>query len=262
MNIQTADILVANIRSGDATSGHTFDLIRLLRLCGVTARIYAGGSIGPLPQDIRGATRHTHPADYIPAADLVIVQYPIWFPLAERLREAPQAAVFWYHGVTPPDLWNVASERDILRRAEIGTELAWYAHLAVPDSPYAAQELRAHSGYPHERIRVVPLGVDITSFCQKPPVSVLAKLRSRWNLQGKRVLLYTGRIVGNKRVDLLIEALARLVGAHPDIHLLVVGENKSAIAYRELTAELLALAERLGVASYVTFTGRVDTIEP
>lgn len=262
MQVQTADILVANIRSGDATSGHTFDLVRLLRLYGVTVRIYAGGSIGPLPQDIRGSTRHTHPADYIPAADLVIVQYPIWFPLAERLREAPQAAVFWYHGVTPPDLWSVASERDILRRAEMGTELAWYAHLAIADSPFAAQELHAHSSYPYERVRVVPIGVNIASFRQRPPISVLTKLRSRWNLPEKRVLLYTGRVVGNKRIDLLIEALARLVGAHPDIHLLVVGDNKSAAVHRELTARLLALAERLGVASYVTFTGRVDTIEP
>lgn len=228
----------------------------------MTVRIYAGGSIGPLPHDIRGAIRHTHPADYIPAADLVIVQYPIWFPLAERLREAPQAAVFWYHGVTPPDLWSVDSERDILRRAEMGTELAWYAHLAITDSPYAAQELHTHSGYPYEHIRVVPIGVDIASFRQKPPISVLDTLRSRWNLQGKRVLLYTGRIVGNKRVDLLIEALTHLVGVQPDIHLLVVGDKKSAVANRELTARLLALAERLGVTSYVTFTGRVDAIEP
>jgi glycosyltransferase involved in cell wall biosynthesis len=228
----------------------------------VAVRIYVDRPIGPLPQDIREVARRVRPADYIPAADLVILQYPIWFPLAERLRESPRAALFWYHGVTPPHLWSIDSERNILRRAEIGTELAWHAHLAITASPYAARELHAHSGYPEERIRVVPLGVDITSFRQRPPTPVLTALRSRWNLEAKRILLYTGRVVGNKRIDLLIEALARLVGAHPDVHLLVVGDNQSTVAHREVAARLLALAERLGVASHVTFTGRVDAIEP
>ncbi len=195
-------------------------------------------------------------------AELTILQYPIWFPLAETLHEASGATLFWYHGVTPPEMWSSAEDRDLLVRSVAGTELAWHAHLAVCDSPYIAGELRRYTGYPGERVRIVPLGVDGARFAAAPPAAELERLRSRWHLTGRRVLLYVGRIAGNKRVDLLIEALARLAGPHPDLHLLVVGDTSSLPAYRDLTAQLQRLAADRGVADRVTFAGRVDDLWP
>jgi len=262
MQFKTADLLVAAILSGDATSSHSFDLARLLTNQGVAVCIHSNSGIGPLPPDIRALTKETHPGDYLPTSHITILQYPIWFPLAERFREASGAAVFWYHGVTPPSFWGTDTERDILARAEAGTQLAWYAHLAVADSPFIAQELHRHSGYPLERIRIVPLGLDTTAFRQKPSAIVLNTLRRRLKLVGKRVLLYTGRVAGNKRIELLIEALARLKDAYPDLHLLVVGDTEATAAYRETAAKLRAHVQRLGLGSCVTFTGRVASIEP
>ena len=196
----------------------------------------------------------------IPPA-LTILEYPIWFPLAERFREAGGTAIFWYHGVTPPDLWGDAPERDVLRRSEAGTELAWYAHLAITDSPFIAGELQRHSGYPAERIRVVPIGVDVSSLSQPRPAD-LAALRNRWGLNDRRVLLYVGRVASNKRLDLLVEALALLTDHHPDLHLLVAGDTESLPAYRDLVARLRAQAARRGVDDRVTFTGRVESVQP
>ena len=262
MELKTAAFLVADILSGDAQSQHTFDLARLLMQQGVTVSIHSNGRIGPLPSDIQAITTQTHPSDYTASSQLTILQYPIWFPLAERFRESKGVAVFWYHGVTPPALWGTVTEREVLERAEAGTELAWYAHLAVADSPFIAQELQRHSGYPQERIRVVPLGVDTAGFRKKPAREELDTLRRRWQIEGRRILLYTGRVAGNKCLELPIEAMARLKALYPDLHLLIVGDTEATTAYRETAARLRSLVDRLGLADDVTFTGRVGSIEP
>ena len=262
MEIKSAAFLVGSIMSGDAASRNTFDLARLLVKQGVAVSIHSNGPVGPLPADIRAITTQTLPGDYNVSPELTILQYPIWFPLAERFRDARGIAIFWYHGVTPPALWGTATEREVLERSEAGTELAWYAHLAVAASPFTARELQRHSGYPQERIRVVPLGVDIADFQQKPATEELEALRRRWRVEGKRVLLYAGRVAGNKRLELPIEAMARLKASHPDVHLLIVGDTEATTAYRETTARLRSLVDHLGLASDVTFTGRVGSIEP
>ncbi len=259
---RVADILVSSCRSGDATSAHVFDVARCLLNAGWHVNIFVNGLTGHLPADIRPITRHLHPGDYEPAADLVIVEYAVWFPLAERLRDVKAQTIFWYHGVTPPELWGTDVERDILQRSQIGAELAWYAHLAVVDSPYSACELSRNSEYPLERVHVTPLSVDIASFRTPPAPSVLTKLRRQWNLQDKRILLYAGRLAGNKRLDLLIDAMVKLVFVCPDAHLLIVGDDSSAVAHRQIAAELRARVEALGMTASVTFTGRVAQIEP
>jgi glycosyltransferase involved in cell wall biosynthesis len=262
MSIRTCDILMGNLHEGDATSAHAFELTRLLQSHGVAVRIHCNYPVGPLPEDIQPLSRTTHPGDYAPAADLTILEYPLWYPLAERFRDVHGAKVFWYHGVTPPALWATDTERDLLTRAEAGTELAWYAHLAVTTSPFTARELHRHSGYPQGRIRTVPLGVDIATFRQKPSSSLLRSHLHKWKLEHKRVLLYTGRVAGNKRIDLLIQALARLKDVYRDLHLLIVGDTKGAPAYREVAAKLRAQADQLGLTSHVTFTGWVPAITP
>jgi len=257
----TVDLLASAIRNGDASSQHTFALCRLLRSQGMAVRIHSDAPRGPLPKDIRAQVQHTFMGDYVPGADLTILQYPLWFPLAERFRDARGTAVFWYHGVTPPELGTL-SEHDLLQRSQVGTELAWYAHVAVTDSPFTMRELHESSGYPLDRIRVVPLGIDTASFQRVPDQETLVGLRQRWHLQGKRILLYVGRVAGNKRIDLIIDALASLADRYPDLHLLVVGDTRASAAYRELAAQLGEHTRRLGLGSRITFTGRVEAIEP
>lgn len=171
------------------------------------------------------------------------------------------ARVFWYHGVTPPALWGTNRDRDFLERSEVGAELAWCAHLAVADSPFGAAELGRLSGYPDPRIRVVPIGIDTASFLAKPPAKVLSKLGAKWNVSDKRVLLYIGRVAGNKRIDLLIDALSLLANEYPDLCLMVVGDDSSTAAYRELADKLRKQAQDLGLASRVRFTGKVPEVK-
>lgn len=260
MEPRTTHFLVANMRNGDATSQHTFDLVRLLRQQGMAVQIFHNYPNGPLPDDIVPLVQHVDYAQYHPTADLTILQYPVWFPLAERFRQVPGAAIFWYHGVTPPALWGARPGLETVQTAEVRTELAWHAHLAVAASPFTADELHRHSDYPRERIHVVPLRIDVDALAQKPDEEELATLRRQWKAEGKRVLLYVGRIAGNKRIDLLIHALAQL--QRSNVMLLVVGDVVLNDAARILHPELEALAAQLGVANQVVFTGRVPVVTP
>lgn len=262
MAFRTADLLSLTMRTGDATSQHIFDLTRFLQAEGIRAQLYSNYAPGPLPEEIRPLVRQADYADYQPSSDLLILEYSNWSPLAERIRDHQGAKIFSYHGVTPPALWGSEAGREGLRIAEVRTQLAWFAHLALTVSPYMREELHRNSGYPLERIRVVPFGLPLDHLQTPPTPTQLEALRARWGVQGKRVVLFIGRVAGNKRIDLAVSAVARLVALDPQVHLLVVGNKDGNPAERELAANLVAQAEQLGIANQVTLTGRVDQVEP
>ncbi len=72
-------------------------------------------------------------------------------------------------------------------------------------------------------------------------------------LAGKRLLLFLGRIHPKKGCDLLIRAFAPVASSDSALHLVVAGPDT-----RGLQTELAALAERLGVARAVTWTGMLQ----
>ncbi len=105
------------------------------------------------------------------------------------------------------------------------------------------------SGVSADRVHMIPNGIDMSVF--RPP-SAAERLGARESLDlppDALVVLYLGRLVPFKRVDLLIEAWARPNTAR-DRRLVVVGTGPEADA-------LQALATRLGID--VRFDGPTDT---
>ncbi len=105
------------------------------------------------------------------------------------------------------------------------------------------------------RIRVIPRGVDIAAF---DPDAVsgerIARLAQAWRLpDGMRTIVLPGRLSRWKGQEILIHAMARL--ARPDVCCVLVGADQGR---RRYTAELVRLAERLGVARRLRFAGECD----
>jgi glycosyltransferase involved in cell wall biosynthesis len=74
---------------------------------------------------------------------------------------------------------------------------------------------------------------------------------TRWpELRGKRLAICLGRIHPKKGTDLLIEAFAGTLAKYAAWHLVIAGPDQ--IGWQK---ELEALAERLGVANRITWTG-------
>lgn len=117
------------------------------------------------------------------------------------------------------------------------------AHVAVSISDAAAQTLRER-GFAGPTTPM-PFSTDVRPL----DAEERARVRTAYALRGQLVG-YVGRLVPEKGIDNLLDALARL----PDVRGVIVGDGPE----REM---LMARAEALGIASRVTFTGAVPSLD-
>jgi glycosyltransferase involved in cell wall biosynthesis len=103
---------------------------------------------------------------------------------------------------------------------------------------------------PRTPICLIPNGVDLAALADLPPRSELETLHPE--LRGKFLLLFLSRLHVKKGLDLLAEALARLAPSHPDLHLLLAGNDDGA------KAPFLARMDALGLSARVTYLGHVS----
>ena len=95
----------------------------------------------------------------------------------------------------------------------------------------------------------MPNGVDLAPSTTCPPGR--SSRPQHPELKGKFVLLFFGRVHVKKGLDLLAEALGRIVPDHPELHLLVAGNDDGAwVPFRDRMAEL-------GLTGRMTYLGHV-----
>lgn len=107
--------------------------------------------------------------------------------------------------------------------------------VVVPVSDFTSRRIGSRAGVQH----VVPNGVD------------LDEIRRASAEPEPSDVLFVGRLIDDKRVDLLLGAVQRLREKWPALRCTIVGEGPQ-------RAELEALAARLGVAGNVRFAGWVE----
>jgi len=106
----------------------------------------------------------------------------------------------------------------------------------------------AARGIPASDITVIPNAVNVEDF-QLSGVPD-AELKRTLGLEGADVVGFIGSFYAYEGLDLLIEALPKLLASHPRVRLLLVGGGPQ-------DANLKRQAEQLGVADKIVFTGRV-----
>jgi glycosyltransferase involved in cell wall biosynthesis len=189
--------------------------------------------------------------DEIAGADLVIAQYPQAYELLHflpLLAGYKPRLLLDYHGVTPPELWS-GPNREALEQGQRLRGMVWCADEAIAHSEFNRQELAAATGFPAERIHRLPLVVDRERF--RPGTS--RSLHRRLGLgDGTALLLYVGRLAANKRVPVLVEALAHL---ESDVHAVVVGDVGD--LYATEAQGCRQLARERGVAERLHLLGPV-----
>lgn len=113
------------------------------------------------------------------------------------------------------------------------------------------QEIVAR-GIPADKVTVIPNAVDIEkfSFGATPDVQLKAEL----GLTDARVLGFLGSFYAYEGLDLLLQALPRLLARAPDVRLLLVGGGPQEETLKQQ-------ARQLGIADKVVFTGRVPHSE-
>lgn len=103
-------------------------------------------------------------------------------------------------------------------------------------------------GIAGDRVTVIPNAVDTRLFSVTTAPD--EALRATLGLEGATVLGFVGSFYAYEGVDLLLDALARLVPSHPTVKALLVGGGSHEPVLRERVASL-------GLTDRVVFTGRV-----
>jgi len=94
-------------------------------------------------------------------------------------------------------------------------------------------------------VKILPLGVDTDNF---RPLDNVDKLRNKWNLVGKKVIVFMGTLPNFSGLDTFIIKFPEVLMEVPDAHLLIVGDGE-----QRLKLESLIHCHHL--ESYVTITG-------
>lgn len=208
---------------------------------GMGGDIYAGIAEPPMDRRVRPAARLS---DEIRRDDAILIHYSAYSRHVSAALDLPNPKLLVYHNITPASyLWDYnplvaafcAIGRDELPR------FAGAVRAAAAVSSFNARELE-EVGF--SDVEVIPNLLDSDRLREGSEVS------SRW-ADGKRNVIFVGRIAPHKRHDDLIRAFTLFQRRHePDSRLILAGSPLSA-DYRRALEEF---AEALG-ATDVVFTG-------
>jgi phosphatidylinositol alpha-1,6-mannosyltransferase len=121
------------------------------------------------------------------------------------------------------------------------------ADAMITVSRYALKRMQ-DLGLRAKRTEVITNGVAFESF---DPLETGDKVRRRYGLEGKKVILSVGRLHPVKGFDSVIRALPKIIERVPETVYLIVGNGPGGIP-------LLSLAQDLGVEDRVVFAGEVS----
>jgi len=252
-------LLSHNARYGDAIGRQVAAKTVFFRDRGADVRVYVEcahqlhPTLDPFVQVVDAATPLSIIASDIRPCDLVSVEFGQHYRLAEvmpLLAGGRARVLFDYHGVTPPEF--AAGNREALRAGQQWRGLSWFADEVIVHSRYMQRELTSAIRMPLERARVAPLWVEATS----RSFTSSRYLQRRIGNDHAQVALFVGRVAPNKRISVLIEALAHLRTSFPKLHVAIVGNAEG--AYSEEADRCRKLAAQLGVSDRVHLIGAIS----
>lgn len=178
-----------------------------------------------------------------------------WAGFAVALRHGNRNLIYTCHNGLWPEERVHASER-IVRLVEGYTMRRSRAVIALNKTMMRAIVRKAHVD--PRKIFIMPNGVDTEFFKPNIPADDVAK---KYGLEGRRVILFVGRVTYVKGVHLLLKAFRELVSKYRDLKLAIVGPLTDHFGEAEPSQYARALMEYaskvLPKDSYV-FTGSVD----
>jgi glycosyltransferase involved in cell wall biosynthesis len=149
-------------------------------------------------------------------------------------------------------LHTILREPDATQRI-VMDEIAALSDRLIVMSEHSSQLLQDVFSVPEQKIDVIPHGVPDLPFGDPN------YYKDSSGTEGKTVLLTFGLLSPNKGIELVIEALPRIVAEHPEAVYVIVGATHPHIRHREgdqYRLQLQALARKLGVERNVIFINR------
>jgi len=146
--------------------------------------------------------------------------------------------IWWGHGynfqasVHPSPATNIkeAIKRFMTRRAE---GLITYTA--------AGADYWRKQGLPEDRVIPYCNTIDVEGLRKagsEIPKEQLMELSHKLGIEGKRVLLFSGRLYAEKKVDFLLRAFALLKKSYPDVALLIIGDGEERVNLQQSAKQL------------------------
>jgi glycosyltransferase involved in cell wall biosynthesis len=166
--------------------------------------------------------------------------------LALRGRLLRQPVVLTYHSdlQLPPGMLNQVANRVVdianLAAGSLATRVVAYTRDFADHSPY----LRRFG----EKIEVIPPPVEVADV----DAEEIRRFRERWAIRGP-VIGMAARLAAEKGVEVLLDALPRVLQAHPDARVLFAGPHENVLGEEAYARRLAPLFERF--RDHWTFLG-------
>jgi len=253
-------LLSPGARSGDAIGQQLAEKVAFFTDHGADVRVFVESdqrlhpAVRPFCQKVDEPLFRGTAWQFLSSADLVIADYCQHYALLDLLpllAEGKPRVILDYHGVTPAQLWG-PENREALEKGARERGLVWCADAGITHSRFARAELTRPTGFPGDRLHRLGYVID-TDWLR---TGIGQSLRKRLGLEQATILLFVGRAAPNKRLPVLVEALAELRDVRPAAHAVIIGDTGDVYA-----AEMKRCRQRaaeLGVADRLHFTGQVD----
>ena len=148
---------------------------------------------------------------------------------------------------------NKGLHNDVQRYiSSVEWRLAYESWRVICCSKFMFGELSDVFRVPPDKLRVVPNGVRRGEFAASPSDAAAdAEFRKRWAAPEERIVFYIGRLVHEKGVDTLIDAIPKVLAARNAAKFIIAGTGPAA-------EHLKGRARLLGIADRVYFAGFID----
>lgn len=164
-----------------------------------------------------------------------------WLALRRRMLSPLGRAALWFNPY-----------HHYVCRAEKQMFLDPALRLVICNSQMIKREIQQYFHLSDDRFAVIYNGVDIETFHPDLKTQYRATMRKEWNIPDQApLLLYVGSGFARKGVERALQAIQK----HPDTHLMVVGKDKHAARYQQLTRQF-------GLNNRVHFSGAQNDVRP
>jgi 1,2-diacylglycerol 3-alpha-glucosyltransferase len=189
--------------------------------------------------------------------DIIHTHHPILLgqTAARKAKELDLPLVFTFHTQYREYTHYVPLPQETFQTFLKGAIRTWLKdfmrlcqHIVIPSR--SMEEVLVRDYGLREPYTVIPTGIDLEPY----RLADGNELRTRQGWQGDKVLVSTGRLAQEKNWPTLLEAFAKAHRKHPELRLILIGDG----AQKEFLQEL---ANELGVAKRVTFTGQLPFSE-
>lgn len=243
--------LLPTLSFGDAIGNDTLALKEAIARMGFRSEVYAENIDKRLPAD---SAKSVGKLKDLRDDDVVLYHKSMGTDLTFRFAEMKCRRIMVYHNITPTEFFRPYSS-EAAALTEYGYEGVRYlsdkVEYCMADSGYNRGEL-LKMGYKCP-IDVRPILIRFEDYKQTPDEETLRKYSD-----GKKNLVFVGRIAPNKKQEDVIRAFYCYRRLNPDSRLILVGSYSGMENYFE---RLKKYAAALGLEDDVVFTGHIKFSE-